>query len=491
MKIFSTLKLNSFSNLRKARLFAFCLSLGIIPSLSAATYKAEDRPWYHFIREKMPQTKIPAIEEFSLSNGVKVYFLRSETVPLVTLQIFIDGGAFEVADEKLGLQGLWGETVVFSGSDALGRDALSAYLEGRATSFSYAAGSARSAFNVVSMAHYFSRDVETLFQVLSEPRFAAEDFSLLKTRALQLLTRRDENPAKWAALGMAKLYWGDSVRGRYATERTVKAVERDDLVSWQKKNWRGERLTLAVTGDIKKSALENLLNRTFGTMPFDKNLAPDMTKMHILSRGKPNTVHLLEKEIPQTTVLYKAPGIKHNASDYYALRLFDFLLGGDSFNSYLMQKIRTEKGWAYTAYSSYETDDFTGSLLLFTQTANASLSDVIGLTDSILAKPEAFVTAEKIAEAKIALRNKFVFLFEKPAEYLKSYLQLKWDGLPPTYLENYVSNLDRVTEKDILRIARTYYKPENFTILLCGPKENYRKVSPIRPGVTENLVLEK
>lgn len=97
--------------------------------------------------------------------------------------------------------------------------------------------------------------------------------------------------------------------------------------------------------------------------------------------------------------------------------MFDFLLGGDSFNSYLTQKIRTEKGWAYSAYSTFETDNF-GSVMVFTQTANANLPDVwIVAMDDILAKPEAFVSTDKINQAKLSLKNKFVFLFENPVPY--------------------------------------------------------------------------
>jgi zinc protease len=233
------------------------------------------------------------------------------------------------------------------------------------------------------------------------------------------------------------------------------------------------------------------LNETFGKLVVQPKAAPDLSKMHVLPVAKGNELRLLPKEIPQTTVIYRAPGMKHTDPDYYALRILDFLLGGDSFNSYLTQKIRTEKGWAYTAYSSFDTDDFTGSVTLFTQTANNNLPDVLALIDSILAQPKQYIDAKKIEQAKLSLRNKFVFLFENPAQYMKLYLQLKWDGLPETYLADYVKNLRKVTETDVLRVARKYYRPENFTVLLCGPKDVYQKKSALRPASATELKLEK
>jgi predicted Zn-dependent peptidase len=84
-----------------------------------------------------------------------------------------------------------------------------------------------------------------------------------------------------------------------------------------------------------------------------------------------------------------------------------------------------------------------------------------------------------------------VFLFENPVQYMKLYLQLKWDGLPENYLNDYAVNLDKVTEADVLRLAKRYYKPENFSILLCGPAGLYRKKSALRPEAALPLELEK
>ncbi|GAB4422036.1 MAG: hypothetical protein OHK0011_00430 [Turneriella sp.] len=476
-----------------------CLSLTLALCLSGtahlfaekASVQPEDRPWYHYIRDEMPEPKIPEIERFRLNNGIEVYFLKSDTVPLVELQVIVTGGGFEVPDDKLGLHSLWGDTIVFSGSERLNRDALSNYLESRASAFSFSAGTERSTFNLRSMAHYFERDLQTVFEVLQKPRLAGDDFELLRKRVLQELDRRDENPAKWAALGMSRLYWGDTLRGRYATRRTVAALKAEDLRAWHNRMWRGERLSVAVAGSVEAARLRTLLNATIGQLTVQQKDAPDLKKMHVAPVARGNELRLLPKEIPQTTVIYRAPGMKHTDPDYYALRILDFLLGGDSFNSYLTQKIRTEKGWAYTAYSSFETDDFTGSLVLFTQTANNSLPDVLALMDEILAQPKQFVDAKKIEQAKLSLRNKFVFLFENPAQYLKLYLQLKWDGLPDTYLANYVKNISKVTEADVLRVARKYYQPEKFTVLLCGPKDVYQKKSALRPATAQILELEK
>ncbi|MBV6494073.1 MAG: hypothetical protein LDLANPLL_02099 [Turneriella sp.] len=449
------------------------------------------RPWYHYIKDDIGNIKIPSVKEFKLNNGIPVYFVFSDSVPVVNAQIFIEGGAFEVADEKLGLQSLWGDMVTFSGSDGLTRDALSKYLDERATAFAFKAELERSYFSIRSLAHFFGKDLTTLFSVLESPRFYGDDLEILRTRTLKALDERDQNPATWASLGLSQVYWKGTLRARYATMRTVKNIQRQDLIQWHKKMWRAERFTIAVSGSIDFKKLKEALEKTFGKLTFDKGAKVDLSPIKVLPTAKTNSVYLLPKDIPQTTLFYKAPGVAHSSEDYYALRLFDFLLGGDSFNSELTQIIRTEKGWAYTAYSSFETDDFTGSVFLFTQTANTNLPQVIPTIDKILAEPQKFITKPKIEQAKTSLKNKFVFLFESPSQYLQLYLRLKWDGLSDNYLENYIKNLSKVSEADVLRVAQKYYRPENFTILVCGPKNVYEKRSALRPNSATLLEIEK
>lgn len=110
--------------------------------------------------------------------------------------------------------------------------------------------------------------------------------------------------------GNDKLFWGDTLRGRFATIRTVKNVSRADLAQWQQKMWRGERLSLAVTGAIDETRLKALLEETFGKMAYDAKAKVDLNAMHVKPSAKPNTLSLF-KEIPQTTVICGAARISN------------------------------------------------------------------------------------------------------------------------------------------------------------------------------------
>ncbi|MCS6972525.1 MAG: hypothetical protein NZL89_05820, partial [Leptospiraceae bacterium] len=66
-----------------------------------------------------------------------------------------------------------------------------------------------------------------------------------------------------------------------------------------------------------------------------------------------------------------------------------------------------------------------------------------------------------------------------------------WDGLPEDYLHTFLANLDRVTTEDVLRVAQRYYRPEKFSLLVCGPEGIYTRKSALRPERMHKLQLEK
>jgi hypothetical protein len=147
---------------------------------------------------------------------------------LCTCRSIVEGGAFEVPDDKLGVHSLWGETVVFSGS-ARARIAKSFRNTLKVALLLFHSAQVQNVRRSLSLrCHTILCAILRLHLAFCKnPRFADDDFNLLKKRVLQEFARRDENPAKWAALGSTRMFWGGTAAGRYATIRTVNGVKRE------------------------------------------------------------------------------------------------------------------------------------------------------------------------------------------------------------------------------------------------------------------------
>ena len=440
----------------------------IIAGLSAGE-KVSDRPWYRHIEQKELDIKFPEVGKAKLANGIELYFVESHLIPQASAQIVLHGGEMEESAGNAGITTLWGESVLFSGSEKWPRDSLSRHFENRGSSIQFSSSLQRTSISLTSLSGYFEKDLQVALQVLMNPRFVEEDVELIRKNLLQGVEKRVENPGQLALLLSARQLFPDQVRSQLATKTSLEAIKLNDLQSWHKKMLKAARITVLLSGDVNIAAAKALLECNLGSLAYASDDIANQSvlqKKHSLPTG---TAQIFNKEIPQSTLVLAARGIAHNAEDYIALRLFDFLLGGDSFNSALTQSIRTRNGWSYSTYSYFDTDQFTGSIRIFSQTENKNVENVLREIKRLLENPAEYVNAESLRLAKISMRNRFVFLYERPDQYLKLHMSLLWDGMPQDYLATLLSKTDKVTLEQVMAISKKYYQPENFQLTLVGP----------------------
>jgi len=61
--------------------------------------------------------------------------------------------------------------------------------------------------------------------------------------------------------------------------------------------------------------------------------------------------------------------------------------------------------------------------------------------------------------------NSFVFNFDRPTKTLSRMVTQDYYGYPRDFLFQYQKAVATVTKADILRVAKEYLKPEDFTIV--------------------------
>jgi zinc protease len=437
------------------------------------------RPWEKLLNTESLSIDIKPLEYFDLSNKIRVYYKKNTVLPKATFQLFIEGGAAEETEQNTGINSMWGKSVVFSGSTQYPRKKLSENLELQGSEFTFDSSLERSTFTLDSLSDHFENDLAMVMDVLKNPAFSKPDIDLIKSQVIQIIKKRTENPAQMANMAAQLIQWKNNVRGNISTLKSIEPVDDGRLKTWHKKMMSSDRFTILITGDIDPLHMKTLLDGYF--KEFTASGAPYQTEKLMVSaenlqKGSQIIYHQT-KDIPQTTILYRAHGIKHNDPDYYAMKLFDFLFGGDSFNSYLTNVIRVKNGWAYGVYSSYSSNAYSGNLSIFVQTQNKNVNLVLDEIDKILHNPEAIIDEGRLSAAKNSIKNSLVFMAETPETLARLQLALKWDNLPDDYLSHYVENIQKVTSDDLRRAAKKYYLPENYFISVVGPKDVVSTVS--------------
>ncbi|MCK4430830.1 MAG: insulinase family protein, partial [Candidatus Aminicenantes bacterium] len=140
-------------------------------------------------------------------------------------------------------------------------------------------------------------------------------------------------------------------------------------------------------------------------------------------------------------------------------------------------KIRTDEGLAYSVWGSYGAGyQSPGIFSCGAQTKSESTIYAIELMFQELKKiKEKEVSDEELAKAKDQFLNSYVFNFDSRARVVNRLMTYAFYDYPLDFMEKVKKGVEKVTKKDVLRVARIYLRPDKVQILVVGNKDKFDK----------------
>ena len=167
-------------------------------------------------------------------------------------------------------------------------------------------------------------------------------------------------------------------------------------------------------------------------------------------------------------------GITRNNPDYYALQVLDIILGwGPGFTSRIPAHLRDEQGLAYTTYSTITAtaDLYPGLFMAYMGTKSENVEKgVQGILKEIALLKEKGVSQEELQTAQSYLTGSFVFNFETNAQMVSYLIQNELYSLGSDYPQTYLESIQKVTQEDVLRVARHYLDEKNYSLVIVEPE---------------------
>jgi zinc protease len=387
------------------------------------------------------------------------------------------GGNVADPEGKSGLAQLHAGAMRGAGAGDRSADAVDALLERIAADLTASADAYATVLNLSVQSADLATGLGVVTDMLRRPRFEPGRVELTRKGVLEELRRQqDQAPVVARKALVSNLYRGHAL-GDLPTLESVTAIRLADLQHYHGRFARPDNLWLAVSGDIDVAGLKDLLSRLFAGWESPSERGP--WQLDPLPPPPSPSLLLVHKDLPQTTVMFAQRGITKDDPDLYALRVLDFILGGGSFNSRLMQEVRTRRGLAYSVYSYFQVGRrLPGLFVAGTETKNASVAEVVTIMrQEMQAMREQTVTDAELALAKESLINSFVFAFEDAHEVVSQTMRLAFYDYPADYLGRYRERLAAVTANDVLAAARRHLDPGAQIVLLVGDPDGGRELA--------------
>jgi zinc protease len=255
------------------------------------------------------------------------------------------------------------------------------------------------------------------------------------------------------------------------TEASVKALQQKNLQDFFARYYRPNRSIIAVVGDVSEQEIASLLE----------------TALRSWSKGEPSAVATapvkigssklvrMNKDLTQANIIMGHIGVARGNSDYYAVQVMNYVLGGGGFSSRVMDSIRNERGLAYSVYSFFAAERSHGTFEFVMQTKNETAMEAIRIgNDEIRRMREEPVSDQELNDAKDYLIGSFPLRFDTNRKVASFLAQVEYFKLGLDYPDRYPDLIRSVNGEEVLRVAKQYLHPEMLITVIVG---NLKKIA--------------
>lgn len=416
--------------------------------------------------------EFPVVDQQETAHGLKLYMRKNNELPLVDMTIMVEGGSIYDPAGKTGLSSVFAELLKTGGSLTLSPQDLETELESRAITLTVS--SSEYCFEIHLSVHRddFERGLEIVADLLQRPRFDAARLELARTQMLEDIHRKNDDPGTVARRLLAQAVNHDHPFGAFPTEAEIKSFTRDDFIRLHQRFFTPENVWIAVSGDINTALLPALFSQKFSKWLAVPAFVREFPSLPADPSGQ---ILLVDKDIPQTTILMGHKGISKDNPDAMALRVANYILGGGGFNSRLMREVRSNRGLAYSVYSYFQVGrHLPGMFIAGCETKSQSTVEVVSLMRQLMRQMMLEPVSDVELElAKKSLINSFVFAFDNNHSIVSRRMRLDYYAYPETYMATYRQEIAAVTVADIQRVAKQYLHPDQLQIVLVGDSRQF------------------
>lgn len=410
-------------------------------------------------------------------GGIEAWLVEDHSLPIISARFLFSGGA---ATDPLGKEGLANMVsgLLDEGAGELDSQAFQRLLADRSISLSFNASLDRFSGNFKTLTRNRDEAFDLLRLAVTQPRFDTGAVERIRAQIIAGLAARANNPNTIAQRTFREAVfpghpYSRPVRG---TTESVATITDVDLRTFVTRRLARSELILGVVGDISAAELGPLLDRTFGDLP-------ERAEAFTIPRAEPaaaGEVIVVEKDNPQSRVVFGQPGLYRDDPDYYAALVLNHILGGGSFTSRLYDEVREKRGLAYSVFSYLLPMENAAMWMGGAGTENAAVGQSIDIIRDEWANLQAFaVSQEELDKAKANLIGSFGLRFDNTSAIAGTLVAVQVRDLGIGYLNERNSLIEAVTLEDVRRVAGRVLDPNALTVVVVGRPEGVQATRTI------------
>ncbi|MDP6387697.1 MAG: pitrilysin family protein [Candidatus Pacebacteria bacterium] len=403
----------------------------------------------------------------TLSNGLKIVMVSMPKSLTTTVLVLTKTGSKYETKNINGISHFL-EHLMFKGTEKRSSSReISEELDGLGAQYNAFTGYEYTGYYAQTEARHFKSALEVLSDIYLNATLPTEEIEKERGVIIGEIEMYEDNPKREVWDVFTDLLYGNQPAGWpiIGNRKNIREIKRKDLINYRKKNYVASSTVVVVAGKVDEKKVISEIKKVFSDISTSKKHGKKKTK----DLQKKNNILIKTKKTSQTHLILGFRAYHANHKDNAAATVLAGVLGA-GMSSRLFHRIRDQLGAGY--YIKSDLDVFTdhGYLAIYTGVDNRRVPEILhAILDEVRLVKSVFVSEKELKKVKNYLIGNLFSSLETSHARAQFYGLEEALGKKLKTPQEYAHEIQKVSARDIKRVAGDIFKTRKSNLALIGP----------------------
>ena len=442
-------------------------------------------------RSKKPSASVelsfilPEVENFKLNNALDVIFVKRSHLPILRLNLVVNGGSKTDPINKKGLANIFTLMIDEGAGEYNGLELMDEF-DILGTNFDLSCNNDGVYIGLRTLRENADRSIELFSKVITKPHFDDISFAREKRKILTRLIQLKDDPEEIASSVFEYIVLGREDPYSFPImgyEDDINNISIEDIKGFYNSYFVPNNSALIAVGDISKDELAEKLN--FYLHDWSPKVL-DVESYKSKVKESPGIYLIHKEDSVQSEIRIGHISEKREKHDYFPRTILNTILGGQ-FSSRINLNLREDKGYTYGAFSRF---NYFKECAFFYASTSVGIENTGNAVKEILKELNLIkegITENELEFAQSSTIGKYPANFETNRQIAHNLTTKYLYDLPNDYFHTYLDRIRDVSIEQVNKSAIDHIHTDKLLILIVGDKE---KLIPQLRDITPDKITE-
>ena len=421
-----------------------------------------------------PSITVPQIWTSKLANGMSVYGITQNELPLVQANIGMKGGMLLDPKNKNGVAyitaALMNEGTALKTPEEL--ESAMGLLGARIRFYSDVEGMGVS---ISGLSKNFKEVIALTEEMMLQPRFDSAALARIKTQIKSMIRQNSVDPGSIAMAVTGRLLYGSEATlalDAYGSAQSIDSITMDDVKAFYTANYSPSIASFTIAGAVDQKETEKTVASLVEKWKAKDVIVPEPKAGVAAKRG---TIYFVDyPNAPQSMIVVSKTSVPYNSPDFYPIVIANYRLGQGS-QGILFDVLRLQKGFTYGAYSSVRAGEYLNAFMASSSVQGSATKESVQIFHDLIGNYSESINEDQLASTKNSMLRAKASSFETLGALVSMLDNIARYNLPFDYVKQQEETIKTMTLEQAKEIIKKNLNVNEMVFVVVGDAKSQLK----------------